>query len=228
MNHRISPLTPSATGCFLSRLINDKLGPDFCSNIEIINDNALSVVRKTPVVQEHNTSNERENKAQRHIASRWGDSKEVNRHDRHDDAQLRPISRRSSEQEIEEVSKEVVSSSHTNAKWSTSFATGTVRCLDGLQKEEGGGKDSHERCTSPWNYSTARLSELLFSEYDVDTIPGNDMNCKYNTVFHLTTEAVSISSSSPRLPRRRKSFTRSVSPVNVSTPIFIRQASASI
>jgi hypothetical protein len=226
MNHQISPMASSVTGCFLSLLLKDKLGRDGYANIEIINDNALTIVRKRQLNEKRRSCNERQMKAQLHIASRWGDSQEVNHHDRHDDTLLRPIPRRSSELSLEEVTKKGLG--ETNNANATSFATGTIEGLDGQQQNEVGSKDIHSRCTSPWRYARAPLSELPFSEYDIDTIPGNEMRSKYTRILHITTKAVSISSASHRLPRRGKPYARSMFPGSVTTPTFIKQASASI
>jgi hypothetical protein len=221
MNHRISLLAASSpTGCFLSQLLHDRLGPDACFNVKIIDDNARTgVTKKRHIIGEkRKLSRER----QLHIASRWGESIEVKQYDRHEDAELRPIPTRS-ELVLKEVTREGVSSTAgANDRWATSFETPTIEGLYG--GKEAGSKYIHSSIAS--RYSVLPLSDLQFYKIDVHIIPENDVGCKYTRVLHLTEKAVSISTSSPRLPRRRKSYTETFCPGSEAKPMFTKQSPA--
>jgi hypothetical protein len=136
-----APLTQSSTGCFLRRLINDRLGPDACPPVEIIDDNARVFAHKRQIAVKRTITNERQDKAQLHIAHRWGGSPEANRHKLLQDAQLRPIPR-SYDLEIEDIIREGINSACASERWST-FASGTVRGIDGTQIKEAGNKGVH-------------------------------------------------------------------------------------
>jgi hypothetical protein len=198
---------PSAIGCFLSRLLKEKLGPDACPNVKIINDNAL-VLQNRPLVVHFELSNERHNKSQQHIASRWGDCQELNGQNRHDDAQLRPMPIRSSELAFEEVRTEGLSRANDRATCVISPIPETFRGINGQHLEEEGNGDFPTQRKSQWRNAALSLSEPPFSDCDRNTSPGNDTGCKHTRVLHFTTKALSISSSSPRLPRQRKSFVK--------------------
>jgi hypothetical protein len=205
MNRRIAPLAPSAIGCFLSRLLKEKLGPDACPNVNIINDNAL-VLQNTPLVVHYEVSNERHNKSQQHIASRWGDCKEVNGENRHNDAQLQLMPIGPSELAFEEVSTEELSRANDRAVCVVSSISETFRGTKGQHPEEEVNGDIPSQHKSQWRNAALSLSEPSFPDCDSNTSPGNDTGCKYTRVLHFTTKALSISSSSPRIPRRRKSL----------------------
>jgi hypothetical protein len=229
MNQRISTLraAPSTSGSFLSKLLHDRLGPNASFNVKIIDDNARTgVTKKRHIIGEkRKLSRERHDKAQLHIASRWGESIDVNQYDRHEDAELRPIPTRS-ELVLKEVTTEGASSTAgANDRWSiTSFETGTIQSLDGAR--EAGSNDIHS--SSTWSYSVLPLSDLQCPySNDVNTLfHGKNVGCKYTRVLHLTEKAVSISTSSPRLPRRRKSYTETFCPGSEAKPMFIKQSPA--
>jgi hypothetical protein len=135
------PLTQSCTGCFLRQLINDRLGPDACPPVEIVDDNARVFVHKRQLAVKREVSNERQDKAQLHIARRWGGSPEANRHNLLQDAQLRPIPR-SYDLEIEDIIREGINSASASERWST-IALGTVRGIDETHAKEAGNKGVH-------------------------------------------------------------------------------------
>jgi hypothetical protein len=215
---------PSPTGCFLSRLVNDRLGSEVCLNMQIINDNARGRIQFGAKCK---FSNEKQDKALLHIASRWGDSPETKRHDLLRDAQLRPIPRRTVF-ESKEDTREGVSISCGNDRWST-FESRTERRNDRAKEEDAGSKEagSKDSCSKGvhssglWRYTTLPLSGLPLSENDSHTNHGMKVGrCKHSRVVHLTARAVLISSSSPRLPIRTKSYSKTFSSVNVPTLEF--------
>jgi hypothetical protein len=205
MNRRIAPLAPSAIGCFLSRLLKEKLGPDACPNVNIINDNAL-VLQNRSLAVHYELSNERHNKSQQHIASRWGDCQEVNGQNQHNDAQLRLMSIGPSELAFEEVRTERLSRANDRAICVVSSISETFRGIKGQHLEEEVNGDIPSQHKSQWRNAALYLSEPPFSDCDRNTSPGNDTWCKHTRVLRYTTKALSISSSSPRMPRRRKSL----------------------
>jgi hypothetical protein len=189
MNHRISTLTPSTTGCFLSQLLHDRLGPGACFNVKIIDDNARTIVTKKRHIigEKRKLSRERQDKAQLHIASRWGEGLNYS------------------------------FAAGVNDRWSTTTTTFESKTIRG-QVMEDSNKDIHT--SSSRRSSVLPISELQFSKIDFHTIPEKDEGCQYSRVLHHTVKAIS---SSPRLPRRRKSCTGTLSPVSVTAPIFIKQ-----
>jgi hypothetical protein len=226
MNHRNVLLAPTATGCFLSRLLHDRMGHEASLNVRIISDNARTVVRKRPLRVMPKSSNERLDKVLQHIASRWGDSPEERRHDQQEVAKLRPVPRKSAP-EHEKVTRDLVSDAGAHDRWSKSCTNGTIQGLEG-QQEKAVSMDSIKCRSNPLRYSDLPLSQLTFSKSGVHTIHGKDMECKYARALHFTAKAVSISSSSPSMPRRRKSHTRMLTPINVTTPTFITRSPSTI
>jgi hypothetical protein len=185
---------PSASGCFLFRLLNDRLGPKAYRNMEIIDDNARGHIQ---LGDKGMVSNEKLDKAQLHIASRWGDSP---RHGILKDAQLRPISRRS---EYESSKDTRVKNACGNDRQSIS-ETRTVRRIDRPQEKDSVSKAGSKGidASSLWRNTTLPLSELPFSENDLHAYHGLEIECKNSRVVQFTARAVMISSSSPQLPIR--------------------------
>jgi hypothetical protein len=202
MNQRIAPLATTSVSCFLRQLVNDCLGPDACPTVQIINDNARVFVPERQVVEEPNVSNERQDKAQLHITSRWEGSPDAKCHGLLQDAQLGPIPRRR-ELEDDEGTMGDFNIVCARDRWST-FESGTLRGLDESQAKGEGCSDIHS--TSLWKFTTLSPFKLPCSESDVET---HEMERGYNNarLVHLTAKGILISSSSPRLPRRRKSST---------------------
>jgi hypothetical protein len=202
MNQRIAPLATTSVSCFLRQLVNDCLGPDACPTVQIINDNARVFVPERQLVEEPNVSNERQDKAQLHITSRWEGSPEAKCHGLLQDAQLGPMPRRR-ELEDDEVTREDFNIVCARDRWST-FESGTVRGLDEPQMKGEGRSDIHS--TSLRKVTTLSPLELPYSESDV-TIHEMERGYQNARLVHLTTRGILISSCSPRLPRRRKSST---------------------
>jgi hypothetical protein len=188
---------PSSTGFFLFRLVNDRLDPAECRTMEIINDNARGHIQ---LGDERKVSNEKLDKAQLHIASRWGDTPAVTRHGLVKDAQLRPIPRRS---EFESNKDTRVRNACRKDRRST-CETRTVRRIDRPDKDsvsKAGSKGIHS--SSLWRNTTLPFSELPFSENNLHAYHGPvEVGCKNSRVVQFTVSAVLISSPSPQLPIR--------------------------
>jgi hypothetical protein len=152
---------------------------------------------------------------------------ETKRHDLLRNAQLRPIPRRTGFESKEDTRKDV-SILCGSDRWST-LETRTERRNDRTDEKDAGSKEvgSKDSCSKGvhssglWRYTTLPLSEIPLSKNDTHTKNGNQVGwCKRSRVVHLTARAVLISSSSPRLPIRTKSYSKEFSSVNVPTLEF--------
>jgi hypothetical protein len=180
--------------------------------MEIINDNARGHIQ---LGHERKVSNEKLDKAQLHIASRWGDSPAVTRHGLLKDAQLRPIPRSS---ECESNKDTRVRKACRQDRRST-CETRTVRRIDRPDKDFVSEAGSI-RSSSLWRNTTLPFSELPFSENNLHACHGLDVGCKHYRVVQFTASAVMISSSSPQLPIRTCSYTL---PFSATTLEIMRQ-----
>jgi hypothetical protein len=209
----------SATQCFLSQLLKDKLGRN--ATIQIVSDNARPEADER-LVREKQLQILKWWKAQEHTSDRWGSSHEFySDNNQKVEAHLR--ARWGAEPQLLNVRGSMAGSKTTDEL--PSFPAKLSReDMERSLSDSAGNYVNKLDGSKSWGFNG--MAQSAFTLLDTDefgAVQGGKEECKYCRLLSCTAKAVAISSgspsSSPVPPRRRASFSRLLSPRSVASPI---------